>query len=381
MQLIILIDLIIFHSILQNFSEISHLLNSFSELNGTVDLGQKNLAQLIVEEEITEASGASHAFERRYSPLQLIITYDFSLPKAKKAKKPKKPSILEWFGFNPKEKGVEPKEEAPFESVDPAFIEYGDAFEIRDHYVMKKTFQYFGYLIKNVKLIYNENSTKSNAKFVAELINKYSSLSLEEVHSENFHKCLQFISKPLKNVKTVTFEDICHHGGSKTLRMDELFPAVERLHLDCYVTHNFEIDFPLIHLKHLRYAPFFSEIESENEVALEAFIEILESNSQIDSVELDTDLELDISQRNSYIEHLIMFSPDLETLTLWDFAVDQQFIFENVQTFYAKSKYATAQYLQFPNLRDLYITKSKKYFLTWLIFFRNHNNLASINFL
>lgn len=344
-------------------------------MDDIADLRPKNLRKLIIEEETTDESRASHAFARRYSTRQIVIRYDFQLPEDKEVEQP---SLLERLGLKRKERIVKPQ---PFVRAVPAYIESEDAIEIRDYDLIEKTFKYFGYLIKDLKLIYNENSTDSQATFMANLIDEHSSMSLERVHAVDSFNCLKFVAKPLKNVKNVTFESICSQSGSQTLQIDELFPGVSSLAIDCLILSDFHVDFNLPHLHRLQFEPHFSDVDADNDIALATFEYILDNNAQIDSVELEFSLQLDVSYRNAYVGYLNEFLPNLKTLALGAFVLDEQFTFDNVVTFYAKSEYSTPQCLHFPRLRELYIKYEPKYFISWIIFLRNHNDLNSINYL
>lgn len=326
------------------------------------------------------SSTAADIFKCKYSQRQIVVSNNFPLPLEYDEPEPKPMKIaglkidrkiisnsLKWFGL------VEREPNEKIVSAYPKYIETKLTIEIIEYKMMAKTFKYFGHVISNLK--YTSMPFKyMQSKLLGELIGNFSSNSLLKIRFDNyFAYTLDFITKPLINVKSVKFGKNELNHKNQTFPMHTMFPSIQRLYLDSWHTNICNFDSSMPNLKHflvrLQFHRYCGCDLQEN------FDNVIKKNAQLKSVEMNFSPRIP----TDYIVSVNSLLLNLESLTLWEFEfIDHDIYFENVTTFAVKSAYSSPTNLHFPRLQSLFVKLDRDLFAEWLDFLKEHNHLTRL---
>lgn len=228
--------------------------------------------------------------------------------------------------------------------------EYESLIYIRDYDSILKTFKYLG--VRNLEL-YSSYDTEDRMQLIGSLINEYASESLEKVNFVSSVNVIKFITKPLVSVKSVTFSGIMNEYGGDNMEINKLFPSMEKLNLNVFITH---IDFLDCHMPRLQQVKMYK-----------CHTSMIEKNPQIRHIELDK-IEPEL------LKNLSLLLPNLETLALPTFELEGESVcFENVTKFTTQS---SPKNLHFPKLQYLSVELESRHFTAWMSFLKEHKNVT-----
>lgn len=181
--------------------------------------------------------------------------------------------------------------ETPVNTFDGGDIRDTDDEIIIQHFgTVLKVMKYFGSSISHISLDYNPNNKfyRDNSSMIAlsQAINGNCSDTLQRLDLCTYGKVLEEMSKPFKQVKRIYMRGAYKDLGSDTLSFGELFPMLERIHLEYIVVKNTScIDQNFPKLKHLDiFVPYTSYEDQFTESEVRA---ILRKNPQIRSLNID----------------------------------------------------------------------------------------------
>lgn len=317
---------------------------------------------------------AARIFMRKYSKFQFFITNNFELPPENDpltTHEPKKGTVaktLKWLGF------VRKTEQ---DTRQRTHVKVGESFKFLDYDTMLNTFMRFGRGIFRVKVNYL-HFQNAQIEFVSELITKYSANSLIEMEFDycSVHN-LEFIKAPLVNVKTVRFVDHLKDYENGTYRMNDLFPAIQRLYLNNYYTNICNFDSRMPNLEHILITQQLHEYPHNS---FENFEKVLQKNSHIRSIELVFYPRIPLN----YLQSVLSTLPNLDNLTLpeiqWGTKKGDEIYFQNVTTLslICKQKQCRLGNLHFPKLQRLHVELTGPKVEELLIFLNKHNQLAKL---
>lgn len=274
------------------------------------------------------------------------------------------------------EKIFEPKlTKKPIQKTKSVFIENVSSLEIKDYKTIERTYTFFGRFISKLTVIYTAKQqlyAELRGKLVGELISNYSSESLVDVQ---FHirNILQYITKPLINVKHLTLGNSYAYTGNESLPLNELFPAVKRLMLlNCWFFHIDYIDTLIPHLEHLSMQFYSKHLRNERQ-NLKHIENVLTKNAHIQSMELNLIPEAP----TMLLESVRKCLPNIRNFTLWNCNRMKHAVhFENVTTLTIKSATTSLHNLHFPELENLHLKYPSE---MWQHFLNEHNHLLTLH--
>ena len=242
--------------------------------------------------------------------------------------------------------------------------------KIKDSELISNAFKHFGHSIKKFTSIIYDSIKPLQAKLIGQLISNYSSESLTDIEI-GYHSAilLEYITKPLINVKYVLFEGNLMNSNAQTIRAKELFPAVRHLNFFSLSDSGLAyFDYHAPNLEQLSIYGFPSRRDSP-------FPGVITKNPQIRCIDLDTDEPDFVRRMNAQL-------PQLEILTLARFTLQHESIrFENVTTFRTGSFGSSPKNLLFPRLEKLAIDMknyNSQKFHEFLTFLNEHNHLSHL---
>lgn len=324
---------------------------------------------------------ANLAFKRRYSNREFMIQANFDLPEPKSRLSmigDSVSSIFQWIGIK-SDKKVSSKPQSMIKKWEnrPVYIECGATIELKDYEIIEKLFKHFGHLIFNLKIVYDEDH-EPQAECIGKLISNYSSYTLVNVE---FRHCtedtLEYLTKPLVNVRTVQFSDSFENTGEKILAFNQLFPGVERLYLNCWFSHITYIDTYMSCLKHLHLkadAKYWW-----NDLRFIANVKrFLTKNAHIKSIELQAIPEVQMI----VLQPIRDLLTELQNLTLWKCEeIETPLRFENVTTFSVKMSDTSPENFHFPKLRNLHMKiRNRDEVDMWIFFLLRHTEITEFHF-
>lgn len=314
------------------------------------------------------ALAAKYIFKFKYSKHSIVIRDTFKYPREKwpieqlyvgglKIETKSISNVLKFFGL----KKTKPQP--------PTHLENEHSITIMNYRMIIDTFKHFD--VSNLKLFYI-NPEHYQAEFLGEIISNYSSKSMTAVQ---FYDCsvntLEFIRKPLINVKSVRFAGRFLGLNYNVLAINELFPVVEELFLviDAHNLDYFSAHMPKLKHLYLKGEPFIDTLHPKSH-----YENILRKNQQIQSIEV-------FSAASKCLRAINSFSPNLTRLTLFDFDLeDEAFCFANVSTFIVKSSEFLPKKLHFPKLKAFHLELQERYDLdVWVDFMKKHDQMSEFH--
>lgn len=240
--------------------------------------------------------------------------------------------------------------------------------KLANYDLILNTFKHFGHLIKRFESSIFTKHRDLQAEFIGRLISEYSAESLIEIDiGHSAEVVLEYIKKPLVNVENLAFRgnDLVFHP--RGIRFEQLFPNLHRLNLFSSTYYSLlYFDYHMPRLEHI------SIIRSHQWYRNPPFPKFIEKNSQIRSLELQGgDFE--------FLQNVKTFLPQLETLTLQQFELQNGSIhFESVTTIFLKF-FASPINLHFPRLRTIHIDYNGVYSAEYRTFLNEHNHLRHLH--
>jgi len=255
-------------------------------------------------------------------------------------------------------------EDKPFtHSIHPSEI------KINDYEMLLKTFKYFGHTITKLRVNYCIGK-HLQAKLIGKLISKYLSESLTEVEFLNSKaKTIEYITKPLINVISVSFGGSIHKTVNEDFPINQLFPAVRRLYISKLKSISIYFDCLMPNLEHVY-------LDGENYRyeyhKFEPFIKMITKNPQIQSIGLfRTSLD--------FLDILNIWLPKLEKLSINTFgAGNVKLIFKNVKELKLENPMISIANLQFPKLEMLNINIQSGNIDKWIDFIKKNKQLKQL---
>lgn len=341
-------------------------------------LERLNFADLLSVAEINQKMSqiAPSVFRQKYSKYEFKMTNLFKLPTKEPTKEPPTSiinvagikvttetisSALEWLGLKTKDQ----VNRAAVQS----HIEGHLTIELKSYETILKTFTHFGHVISRLKMDYYTHG-QPQAIFLGELISNYSSKTVSElvlysrVEEHNF--------KPFESVRIVALGLDLFAFSKHNLAINDLFPAVEQLHINGYSTSLDYIDCHMPHLNHL-YVKMPDEFWWNH--LFNGFKVVLAKNQQLQSIELNAFPNIPLKYLPS-----ISRLPNLQTLALFgSLSVEHEIRFENVTQFWTKPWSSSPNNLRFPKLQSLNIKNKANGAAVWLDFLKKHNHLTRLH--
>lgn len=223
----------------------------------------------------------------------------------------------------------------------PSIVEDDTWIYIKEQETIVKAFKYLG--VYNLDF-YSAYSTSAGMELMGMMISQYASDTLENVIFDGSAGVLKYITKPLVNVKSVTFSSVFRVNESDGILINTLFPAMQKLHLNV-------MDVPIEFIDH--HMPNLEHLQTNFGVAFD-ITGVIEKNAQIQSFSA-----LRITREN--LKKVSLLLPNLRTLTLkeYDLGNAEEIHFENVTKFTVKSSNFSPENLHFPKLNDLHLQLSE----------------------
>lgn len=249
-----------------------------------------------------------------------------------------------------------------FNMWDETITEDEFSIVIKDHETVINTFKYLG--VYNLEFYSTYYITK-RMKLMGELISEYASDTLETMTFHQSEIVTKFITKPLVNVKSVRFSGSIDLND-RVFSLNTTFPSMQSLHLDVFLYAK-DIRFLYHHMPRLERLILYS-LDTVN------IEKILSKNQQIQNLKV-----FNISPH--YLERLSSWLPNLKTLTLFDYRLnDGEARFENVTTFIAESSGKSPKKLHFPNLKTFHLRFGQTEHLgLWIDFLQKHQQVTTFH--
>lgn len=309
---------------------------------------------------------AATVFRPKYSRFQIVVRHDFDIPKKKSSESSNVSSIgrlfqrIKNFGINPKKE----QRTSRIEISDNNII-------LNDYESISDVFTHFGCVIKRLRFINPTDYLYPNEKFLGNLISEYISDSFTTIDFDKTNeRLLEYITKPLINVKTVTFRDTNFHKAPESLPLNELFPALHGLAMVC-LRGKWQ-NFFNYHMPYLEEVSIRGISNSFVSNATASLTNVIQKNPQIRDIrvyEVDSD----------FVHNVNTFLPNLKILQLAKFELQSGHIqFQNV-TELRVGFHSLPSNLQFPNLEFIHIQYLPHQYVAWLDFLRKHTHLRRLS--
>lgn len=256
-----------------------------------------------------------------------------------------------------------------------------DSIELQDYETIPKVLRYFGHLIRRLQVEYYVVFDKE-IKNINRNINLYCSDSLIEFDVHSGHEdFFDDMTKPFKNVKLLTIRGRFNSLDSKTLKMNELYPAMKRLILINVKVFNFD----WIYLRHsnLEYLCVDVNQNADENMAAKYLSEgdvdtMIKSNPQIRTLRLGS-----ITQ--NLLKLISKDLPALENLELEDYDEwnsnfeHRNILLPNVKFFkMERGSHSIPDNIAFPCLEVFESDGFPDYCTRWINFIENNKNLRKV---
>lgn len=186
---------------------------------------------------------------------------------------------------------------------------FHDGIALTDLKFAAKVLKTFGHKIRNLIISYTTNIDKIQTQKINKYINTFCAESLIELHFKGFVGDPLIEMSNFPTVEVVSFIGDYAQIGSKTVKLNEIFPTIHTLHLSIgKIEHQNCIDLEFPRLEHFSTVLTMPDIQfiSFNESTVEQF---LKKNRKIRSVCLDF-----VSL--SFLEKLNDILPNLDALSI-----------------------------------------------------------------
>lgn len=255
------------------------------------------------------------------------------------------------------------------------FFDYSGRIRLQSYETMLNMLKHFGNSISTLKIDFVSMNSKQS-KFISKLINENCSDRLRHLTLDccKAHT-LRHMSKPYKNVESISFLEQLHDSRNETLSLNKLFPRMRKLSFNFISTldgNYINCDLPqLIDLS--VDVSDYGNTQNEDDIG-----QLIKRNPNIRSLTLGyTTAEL-LNVASNTLRHL-------ETLTLCASfkaskgAVNSNFYLENVKTFIIKNNACPINFkFHFTQLEELRLACMEKNCDAWINLFENHNNLRRL---
>lgn len=240
----------------------------------------------------------------------------------------------------------------------------------------------FGHLIKSFEILNSQIPPEHLVSF-GMLVNEHCSDTLVEFTMEGEMYVLDGMKKPFESIVNVTFESNENISHNCSVKLNELFPKVQRLNLNLYLGQrkNFDCHFPHLHDVHIGYA-----------TCRDDYVQFLTKNPQIRKLS-SSYIHLE------FLQDIKTLLPQLKSLGFemkhFQLTEGPKVQFENVKEvlIHAKSEDSTAveklsETMEFENLERLSFSFTDKQFGAdvvnkiddkWIDFIGNHKKLKKLN--
>lgn len=238
---------------------------------------------------------------------------------------------------------------------------------IQDKFIVK-TFKYLdvynlrlGYF-NSFRYVYGSNRAIQS---MGAIISKYACDTLEKIEFKMSECVIKHITKPLVNVKSVSFSGSMYEYKTESIPINRIFPSMHRLNLNALMQGNDFLDHHMPQLMHLQTNRFDMDCD---------VTQLIRKNAQIISFET-------YLTNGDYLEKLNKFLPNLDTLILSSFNLGVQPLrFENVTKFTVKLSANPLDRLHFPKLNDLHLRLNEHEPLdVWSNFLQNHQHVTKFS--
>lgn len=310
---------------------------------------------------------AADSFHRQYSHLEIFVEDMFPLPE--------NPNEL----FNVADMAIDINAIQQVNKHFPRpFRRYQESratktqIELESFDAILNVFKHFGHLFKKLKSRTDSRECPVQSELIGRLISKHCSESLVEIEIERDAQImLEYMTKPLINVESVTFSENKMSFNPRKIHINEIFPALRRLTLyDLSVRDLAYFDHLIPHLEHVIIR------QSKYQYTNFPLPDVITRNPQLRSIHLHDAEPVFLQKLNTQM-------PQLETLELSNFELKKGSIrFENVTTFISGKDYKTSpENLHFPRLQTLQINIDVDYkvFDRWFAFLNEHIHLKQLH--
>lgn len=324
-----------------------------------------NFSDLLSVAQVNEefSSFATHVFRFKYSHLEIVIRDDFRLPNDPN-------ELFSVAGMQIDSGTIERVNRELSYLPHHSAIETKTQVELENGDQILKTFKHFGHLIKKIKIELWSLTRRKQSELVGHLVNKYSIESLFDIKlARSPDIFLERITKPLINVKNLTFDALCYLRvtSNDNVCFSKLFPAVNRLKLNSLIDDDIAyFDYYMPELKYISMKRSSHDCSSLPGVIMK--------NPQIQSIDL-------YSPEPEFLRNLSIFLPQLKSLKLTRFQLSNGSIqFGNVTTLIINAGFfTTPANLHFPQIQSVHIDYSSHHFADYHKFFNGHNQLSQLH--
>lgn len=304
---------------------------------------------------------AADVFRRKYSHLQMVIPQEFPMPGDSS-------ELLNVAGMKIDTDSIGRANEGLQEFVNKTLRVLNTQIRLQNGDQILDTFKHFGHAIERLRLETFGNR-RLQAEFIGYLINRYSSESLIDVtFGYNAEKLIDYIKKPLLNVKKLSFEGNDMHFKQPAVALTELFPFVS--HLNLYELPDDGLGYIVHHMPYLKHV---SITRTHHGCEKSPFSDFIFRNPQIKSIRLNC-------YDPKIVQMVSIRLPQLKTLELPQFTGLQygSAEFKHVTTL-SLGFLASPNKLHFPRLRTLHIDYNDLHFDEYRTFLNEHTHLDELN--
>lgn len=340
---------------------------AFSDMNEDcvfLILEQLDCGDLLSVAQIDEnfSTLAADVFLREYSHLRLRTTDNFPLPNGWTNFTG---MTIDTDTFNRINDGL-----SQFHNKVPSVRVIDTNIDFHDYGTILSAFKHFGHAIKKFKCTSYSWAPALQAQLIGYLISEHSSESLDDIEfALNVEKLLKHITKPLINVKEVTFRNIDSKLKMQNFNPNEMFPALRRLYMNSY--SDYDLAYFNYHIPNLEHVTMHGTMLNDNC----SCVDFIMKNPQIRSIEL-------YSPDFDFIRHVSDSLPRLETFTIQSFSPSMGSIrFETVTTLIIEKKYGfntLPSNFDFPRLHTFNTDFKSANFIAWYTFLNRHNHLKHL---
>lgn len=311
-----------------------------------------------------------NVFSHRYENREYVVRMNFSLPDPL----PQPQSnvkirnivsrFLNFFGMANEKKG----------DKIPLYFENGSKIELKDYGIIVKIIK-LTMPIRKLTLTYvYPNNLRGRLEFIGELISNYSENILEIEFCFDGHNYLKHFKKPLINTKSVIIRKE-FAAYRPRLPINELFPAISRLHLDFYrgISRYFNCYMPNLEHLQISRAPYISFNDE-----MYPLINVIKENPQIRSIDLYKPQPGMLYFTSIWLKHLENLTIHKFYLPILNetFAGMEFFRFHNVKKFSMKHNSSSPRYLHFTKLEEIHLSSlTLDRIEAWFNFLFEHKSL------
>lgn len=257
-----------------------------------------------------------------------------------------------------------------------------DNVEIQDYETVPKVLRYFGHLITSLKVEYYF-VFDSEIENINRIINLYCSDTLMDFDVHSGHEdFFDEMTKPFKAVKSVSVRGRYNSLGSKTLKLNELYP--EMINLTLKNIKVFDSSWINLNFPHLKYLCVDVSQNTDPRMAANYLSEadvdrFIKNNQQIESVRLGSITQNLLKMVAKDLPNLINL--ELECYDEWNSNFEHRVIrFDNVKRFTMEGgSHSVPENIAFTQLEEFQTDGFPKECTRWIDLIENNKSLRKVH--